>query len=119
MSETERVAGADRCAGPAWVGVFLRSERRAGVETGSRTWVRVLFGPALGLIGFFFRSYRANRDRVAALMARPWAGALFKNIVVVTVILWLLIWLFAPEESRNQLSEAVSEYLGGLGSSPE
>ena len=89
------------------------------MEKGSRTWLKVLFGPALALIGFFFRSYRANRDRVAALMARPWAGSLFRNAVLLTVILWLIVWFFAPEESRNRLTEAISEYLGGLGSTPE
>lgn len=77
-------------------------------------WMKLLFGPSLWLIGLFYRSYTANRDRVARLMARPWVSSLFKAVVVVTFLAWILIWMFASEESRTRLTDAVKEQLRSL-----
>ncbi len=70
-------------------------------------WVEWLFGPTFRLIGFFYRQYTLNRDRVAAFMARPTVASLFRKAVVVTFLAWILVWLTASEESRERLTEAV------------
>ena len=78
------------------------------------SWLKFLFGPWIWLIGFFYRSYTTNRDRLAGLMARPWAAALIKTAVVVTFLAWIVIWLFASDESRTRLTDEVKEQLRGL-----
>lgn len=77
-------------------------------------WLKLLFGPSLWLIGFFYRSYTANRDRLARLMARPWVSVAFKTVVVATFLAWILIWLFASDESRTRLTDTIKEQLRGL-----
>ena len=80
-------------------------------------WYQLLFGPAFVLIGFFYRAYRRNRDRVARLTTMGWASALFSKAVVLTLIVWIAVWLLASEESRSRLTEAVKRNLSSIESS--
>jgi len=41
-------------------------------------WIEFLFGPLLWVIGFFYRSYIANRARVAALKTNAKVAGLLK-----------------------------------------
>ncbi len=78
-------------------------------------WVQWLFGPTFRVIGFFYRHYTLNRDRVAALMAKPAVASLFRKAVMLTFLAWIVIWLTASEESRNRLTEAVHGGFSNLG----
>jgi hypothetical protein len=70
-------------------------------------WVRILFGPSLAVIGFFYRSYQSNRARLSHFMAQPRVASVFKVLVVVTFLAWIGIWMLANDESRNRLTDAV------------
>jgi hypothetical protein len=72
-------------------------------------WVKILYGPLFTIIGFFYRSYRINRDRVARVMSTPWAASLFRVAVLLTFIAWIGVWLLASDESRHRLTQAVQD----------
>ena len=77
-------------------------------------WIDFLFGPLLRVIGFFYRSYVANRARLARFMADPRVASFFKMLAVLILLGWILIWMFASEESRNRLTEEVKQTIGGF-----
>jgi hypothetical protein len=77
-------------------------------------WIDFLFGPLLRVIGFFYRSYVANRARLSRFMANPRVATFFKIVTVLVLVGWILIWMFASEESRSRLTEEVRQTLGGF-----
>jgi hypothetical protein len=77
-------------------------------------WIDFLYGPIFRVIGFFYRNYSANRARVARLKASPRVSAFFRVVTVLLLVGWILIWLFAPEESRNRLTDEVRQTIGGI-----
>ena len=77
-------------------------------------WSKFLLGPIFAVIGFFYRAYMANRERVARLLGGRWISRIIKAAMVLTLILWFAIWLLAPEESRKELTEMAKEFWGGL-----
>jgi len=66
------------------------------------------------VIGFFYRSYTANRARVERFKAREKVALFFKLLTVVILAAWILVWMIAPDESRNRLTEEVRQTLGGF-----
>lgn len=82
-----------------------------------------LFGPLLRVIRFFYRSYSANRARLARLKAREGIARLMQFLAVAVFVAWIAIWLFASEEDRTRLTEEVRQTLGnynfGSGSAGE
>lgn len=78
-------------------------------------WYAFLFGPPFKLIGFLYRTYHANRDRAAGLTSKPGVSATLKKVAVLTLVLWIAIWLLASEESRNRLTEAVRQNFPSIG----
>ena len=89
------------------------------MATRLQQWIDFLYGPIFRVIGFFYRIYRANRDRVATLTGREKVASLLQNGAVILLIAWILIWFFASDESRNRLTQEVQDSIGGLGSQPE
>lgn len=78
-------------------------------------WMEFLFGPMLRVIGFFYNSYTANRARAARLRANATVAAFLKVLAVLVLVGWILIWMFASDESRNRLTEEVKQTIGGFG----
>ena len=75
-------------------------------------WIDFLYGPFFRVIGFFYRSYTANRARIAALKANAKVAALLKVITVLVLVGWILTWFFASEESRTRLADDVKQSIG-------
>ena len=75
-------------------------------------WIDFLYGPFFRVIGFFYRTYTANRARVGRIMASPWVSRFFRALAVAVLLGWILVWLFASEESRNRLTEEVKQTIG-------
>ena len=75
-------------------------------------WIDFLYGPFFRVIGFFYRSYTANRARIAALKANPKVAAFLKVITVLVLVGWILTWFFASEESRTRLADDVKQSIG-------
>ena len=80
-------------------------------------WIDFLYGPFFRVIGFFYRIYSANRARVERLKASKRVAALLRLLAVVVLVGWILIWLFASEDSRNRLTQEVKQTIGGFGRS--
>lgn len=81
-------------------------------------WINFLYGPFFKVIGFFYRSYQANRARVARLKANEKVAAVLKFMTIFILVGWILIWFFASDESRTRLSDEVKQTIGGFDSTP-
>lgn len=77
-----------------------------------RQWIEFLYGPYFKVVGFFYRTYTANRERVKQFKAKELVATVIKTGAVLILIAWILIWMFASEESRNRLTEEVKQGLG-------
>jgi hypothetical protein len=76
-------------------------------------WIEFLYGPFFRVIGFFYRSYTANRARVERIKSHEGFAAFLKIVTVLVLVGWILIWMFASEESRNRLTDEVKQTIGG------
>ncbi len=73
--------------------------------------LKAWFEAPFRLILLVMRIYKANTARVARLMGRVEARQVFNAAIVVTVGLWLVIFVFLGDERRGDLSRAVQEWL--------
>ena len=71
-----------------------------------------MYGPFFKVIGFFYRSYTANRARIAAFKANAKGAVFLKAITILIFVGWILTWFFASEESRTRLSDEVRQSIG-------
>ncbi len=77
-------------------------------------WIDFLFGPMLRVIGFFYRTYKANRARVAELKSNPKVAAAIRLLAVAILLGWILIWLFASDANRSRLTDEFRRSLDGF-----
>lgn len=82
-------------------------------------WIEFLYGPLFRVIGFFYRTYKSNRDRVAAIMAKEKVSALMKFLAILFLLGWILVWLFASDESRTRLTDEIKQTIGGFDTGSE
>lgn len=78
-------------------------------------WLETFFGAPFNLLGWVMRTYGANRARVAALLAGGWVRGMYRGAVVLTMLAWLVIWLFGDGEYRDRLSETIKQMIGTEG----
>lgn len=78
-------------------------------------WYALLFGPPFKIIGFFYRNYQANRKRLVEFTSGSGVSTLIKAALVLTLFLWIAIWLLASDESRNRLTDTVKQQFRNLG----
>jgi hypothetical protein len=74
--------------------------------------IHFLYGPYFKVVGFFYRIYTANRARVARFKANQTFAAIVRGLAVLMLVVWILIWLFASEESRTRLIDDVRQSIG-------
>ena len=79
-------------------------------------WIDFLYGPFFRVIGFFYRIYQGNRARIAQLKANEKVSTSLKFLAILILVGWILVWLFASEESRNRLTDDIKQTIGGFGS---
>ncbi len=73
--------------------------------------ISFLYGPWIRLFGFIGRTFSANRARLERLKAsRGVAGALR----FISVVVWILVWLFASETDRTRFTSEVRQSIDGL-----
>lgn len=77
-------------------------------------WVEFLYGPFFSVIGFFYRTYTANRARFTRLTASQKVSSFLRFLAVAILLVWILVWLFASDESRSRLSDEIKKSLGGV-----
>ena len=73
-----------------------------------------LYAPFFAVLDFFMRNYRANRDRLQALLRMKKVSTFLQYLAMLVLILWMLIYAFSSEESRNRLTEEVRKSFSGL-----
>ena len=59
------------------------------------------------VFSFFMGHYIRNRNALKVFMAQPRVAATFKGAIVVTVLVWIGIGLFASQDDRTRLTDAV------------
>ena len=77
-------------------------------------WIDFLYGPFFRVIGFFYRTYTANRARMAKLTGGQKAASFIRAMTVLILIAWLLIWAFASDESRTRLTDEFKQSIEGI-----
>lgn len=82
-------------------------------------WAVFLFGPLLAVIGFFYRSYTANRARLAEFKSNPKVAFALKLAALLVLLGWILVWWLAGEGDRGRLSDEFQRMIEGVGSSFE
>ncbi|OOZ39590.1 hypothetical protein BOW52_07110 [Solemya elarraichensis gill symbiont] len=66
---------------------------------------RFLYGPPLRFLAWIAETYTSNRNRVTSLKENPRVAGLIRNAAIIILLLWALIWIFAPDEYRERLTE--------------
>ena len=74
--------------------------------------MQFLYGPYFKVVGFFYRIYTANRERVERLKANQTFSALLRGLTVLVLVGWILIWMFASDDSRIGLVDEVKQSIG-------
>lgn len=77
-------------------------------------WAVYLFGPLLGVIGFFYRAYTANRARLAEIKSNPKVALAIRLLAVLVLIGWILVWLLASEGNRSRLTDEFRQAIEGV-----
>jgi hypothetical protein len=77
-------------------------------------WVQFLYGPFFIVIGFFYRIYKSNRDRVENLKTGDKVSFFIRNATLIVLAIWLLVWYFAPEGSSERLTDEVKQTIDGM-----
>ena len=76
--------------------------------------MQFLYGPFFIVIGFFYRIYKSNRDRVEILKSGDKISFLVRHATIVILVIWLLVWYFAPEGSSDRLTDGVKQTIDGI-----
>jgi hypothetical protein len=66
------------------------------------------------VIGFFYRIYKSNRDRVENLKTGDKVSFFIRNATLIVLAIWLLVWYFAPEGSSERLTDEVKQTIDGM-----
>ncbi len=72
--------------------------------------LKFCFEAPFRLILLAMRMYKTNTARMARLMDHVQARQVFNAAILITVGLWLVIFVFLGDERRNDLSRAVREW---------
>ena len=74
--------------------------------------IKFLYGPIISVIYFFMRSYSLNRQRLNKITTMKKISWLLQFVAIASLIIWLFIFAFASDESRNALTEQVKQRFG-------
>ena len=74
-----------------------------------RKILQFLFGPLLTVIVFFMRSYRANRERLDDFLSRKKVMSILQGMAIIILIIWIVVFSFAPEERRGELTRQIKQ----------
>lgn len=74
--------------------------------------IKFLYGPIISVIYFFMRSYSLNRQRLNEFTTTKKISWLLQFVAIASLIIWLFIFAFASDESRNALTEQVKQRFG-------
>jgi hypothetical protein len=68
-----------------------------------------LYGPFFAVLDFFMRHYKANRERLDNFMGKEKVASFLRGLAVVILVVWIVVFYFAPEDKRKLLTMEVQE----------
>ena len=84
------------------------------MEIQRHKWVQILYWPYFKMAAFLYRIYKGNRSWVGRIKSKKSVAGFMQAAMLVTLMIWLLIWFFASEESRNRLTDEFKESVQGI-----
>ena len=84
-----------------------------------RKIIYFLYGPLIIVLGFFMRSYKANRERLDNFLTKEKVSSFLKVVAVIVLLAWIVIFSFAPEEKRKELTLEIKQAFDNINSSAE
>ncbi len=78
-----------------------------------------MFGPLFALIGFFMRNYSANRQRLNQFLKDEKVKKIFQVLAIVVLLIWIVVFYFAPEEKRGELTDQIKKQFNLIDSSQQ
>ena len=93
---------------------FSRGKRVADIAVNKSLseWIDFLYGPIFRVIGFFYRVYTANRARFERFKQNAGIATALRALAMLMLVGWLLVWYFAPDDSRDRLSDEIRKTFG-------
>lgn len=70
------------------------------------SWFRRAYTLPLRLLAWLVDLYAGNRGRLQASLTRPHLARIVRGLVIVTGLLWLLVFLFADPRHGERLDQA-------------
>lgn len=79
------------------------------MKDSTRKILYFLYGPLIRIFNFFVTSYRSNRKSLDDFLSKKRVSSFLRALAVIFLILWIVIFTFAPEEQRKELTRAVKQ----------
>ncbi len=74
-------------------------------------WLKGLAIAPVLVIVWFMDIYKANRARLAERLTSPGARSMFKLVIGLTMLVWLVVWLTAGEADRGRLAKTLKAFM--------
>ena len=68
-----------------------------------------LYGPFFAVLDFFMRHYKANRERLDHFISKEKVSSFLQGLAVLILVVWIVIFYFAPEDRRKQLTQEIQQ----------
>ena len=73
-------------------------------------WLRAYISVPFKALALLIRIFKFNRGWLEARLARNPVASSIKGIFIVTLLAWFLVWLFAGDEFRGNIGEALQSF---------
>ena len=77
-------------------------------------WLKILYGPIIHVVVFFMDTYKANRERMKKLLNHGSTTSLLQNAALIILVIWVLIFILASDQSRDRLTQEIQENMKAL-----
>lgn len=71
------------------------------------TWLRAYLLVPFKVLAVGIRIFKFNRAWIEARLSRKTAANSIKGLFIVTMVAWFVIWLFAKDDLRGNLDQAL------------
>jgi hypothetical protein len=68
-----------------------------------------LYGPFFAVLDFFMRHYKSNRERLDNFMGKKKVASFLRGLAVLILVVWIVVFYFAPEDKRQQLTQEMQQ----------
>ena len=68
-----------------------------------------LYGPFFAVLDFFMRHYKTNREHLDNFMNKDKVSSFLQGLAVLILVIWIIVFYFAPEDKRKQLTQEIQK----------